>query len=478
MTTTCNINEFSGRPPSVPDLPPRPPLPLSASVSTVAFSGAMSKQMSLEEEIPSLPPPTLRSPLFSAEAMMFLYPHLIDAIAGSLPSDAWEWASTEVAAPVVAVKEEEKKAPETVESVLTKDGRGYVVWNLVETERNYCAQLGIMQNFFKRKLVEQDVLSETAANLIFAGIDDLHQFHKKFSAELESLVEVGSWNTAETRIGALFIQYKDDLVKLYTKFIDSYAMSQKLMKREERENVDYQNFMKEAVKSRETGRQQLKDFMILPVQRTARYHLLLKDLKKRTDDSHPDTAALQTAWEAMSELASSVNEKKRKEEEATGLFEAFEQTKNCPPTLIRHTRKLIHNVDVVDHHRVSKSMHLFLCSDLLMVTQPIVKGGVLAFGRDRAEHMYKFVRWLDLAEIEIEHMGKQGEAFKETLRITYDASSRDPNSSNTQPVEPASFSMVIKFDGHDAAKHRRDFLITAQSEIKRNKELRRQRKGG
>ncbi|KAI8912177.1 Dbl homology domain-containing protein [Powellomyces hirtus] len=427
--------------------------------------------MEKEEEIPSLPPPTLRSPLYSAEAMMFLYPHLIDAIAGSLPSDAWEWASTEVAAPVIAVKEEEKKV-QTVESVLTKDGRGYVVWNLVETERNYCAQLGIMQNFFRSRLVDQGVVSETAANLIFAGIDDLYAFHKKFSGELEKLVAVGSWSTSETRIGALFIRFKDDLVKMYTKFIDSYAMSQKLMKREEKENAAYQAFMKEAVKLKETGRQQLKDFMILPVQRTARYHLLLKDLKKRTDDTHPDSPELQTAWEAMSELASSVNEKKRKEEEATGLFEAFEQTKNCPPTLIRHTRKLIHNVDVVDHHRISKTMHLFLCSDLLMVTHPIAKG-VLAFGRDKAEHLYKFVRWLDLVEIEAEHLGKQGEAFKDSVRITYDASKRDPLDSFTQPVEPASFSMVVKFEGHDATKHRKDFLMAVQSEIKKNRDQRR-----
>ncbi|KAJ3004923.1 serine/threonine-protein kinase HAL4/sat4 [Thoreauomyces humboldtii] len=431
-----------------------------------------------EEEIPSLPPPTLRSPLYSADAMMFLYPHLIDAIAGSLPSDAWEWASTEVAAPVVAVKEkdEERKVPpppETVESSLQKDGRGYVVWNLVETERNYYAQLGILQNFFKQRLVDQGVLSETAANLIFAGIDDLHAFHKKFNAELEKLVAVGTWKSDESRIGALFISFKDDLVRLYTRFIDNYAMSQKLMKREERENADYQSFMKEAVKLRETGRQQLKDFMILPVQRTARYHLLLKDLKKRTADTHPDSTDLQSAWEAMSSLASSVNEKKRKEEEATGLFEAFEQTKNCPPTLIRHTRKLIHNVDVVDHHRLSKTLHLFLCSDLLMVTQPIAKG-VLAFGRDKGqEHLYKFVRWLDLVEIEVESLGKQGEAFKDSLRITYDATRRDATDSFTQPVEPASFSMVVRFEGHDATKNRKDFLMAVQSEVKKNRESRR-----
>lgn len=64
-----------------PALPPRPP-----ASPPVAFISSSLETMGPEEEIPSLPPPTLRSPLYSAEAMMFLYPHLIDAIAGSLPS--------------------------------------------------------------------------------------------------------------------------------------------------------------------------------------------------------------------------------------------------------------------------------------------------------------------------------------------------------------------------------------------------------
>ncbi|KAI9099887.1 Dbl homology domain-containing protein [Phlyctochytrium arcticum] len=431
-----------------------------------------------EEPIPTLPPPTLRSPLYSAEAMVLLCPHLIDAIAGSLPVDAWEWASTEIAAPQVSVKEEiikeERKIPETVESVLQKDGRGHVVWNLVETERNYVSQLGILQNVFRQRLHDQGILSETAVNLIFAGIEELYTFHVKFIAELEKLVAVGSWVSNQTCIGTLFIRYKDDLVKLYTRFIDSYAMSQKLMKREEKENTEYQAFMKDAVKLKETGRQQLKDFLILPVQRTARYHLLLKDLKKRTDEDHPDQKDLQSAWEAMSALAASVNEKKRKEEEATGLFEAFEQTKNCPPTLIKHTRKLVLNVDVVDQ-RTSKNMHLFLCSDLLMVTHPHQKG-VLPFGREKAEHLYKFVRWLDLLEIDAEYLGPQGESYKDSVKVTYDPTKRKPSDSNTQPIEPGAFSLVVRFEGMDAVKNRKDFLMAILSEIKKNKESRGQRR--
>lgn len=56
-----------------------PPLPGTPQ------SGSLPILHEKEDVIPSLPPPTLRSPLFSADAMVLLCPHLIDAIAGSLP---------------------------------------------------------------------------------------------------------------------------------------------------------------------------------------------------------------------------------------------------------------------------------------------------------------------------------------------------------------------------------------------------------
>ncbi|KAJ3274669.1 Protein T2 [Borealophlyctis nickersoniae] len=454
-----------------------------------------------QDDIPSLPAPTLRSPLYMADAMVLLCPHLIDAVAGSLPADAWEWASTEIAVTAfVAPKEESKieredaKPAETVEMVLCKDKRGHVVWDLVQTERNYVAKLKVIQTLFRDRLVANRILSEPAVNLIFAGIDDLQVFHEKFLAELEKTVGVGSWSTTETRIGSLFLDSKEELIKLYTKFIDSYAMSHKSMKREEKENAEYQAFMKETSKLKETDRQHLKDMMMFPVQRTTRYHLLLKELLKNTPEDHPDHASLKTALAAMVDLATSVNEKKQKEEEATGLFEAFEQTKNCPPTLITHKRKLVMDVDVLDHKK--QPMHLFLCSDLLMVTQPIKQGVI--FREKAVEHTYKFVRWVDLAETDVEYLGASGgeckedlillaltcnmdkltsrfpiwvPAMKDVIKITHDPSRRGPDSYTLPPDVPGG-TLIFKFDGFEAARNRTQFVMAMQSEMKKHKENR------
>lgn len=100
----------------------------------------------------------------------------------------------------------------TLESILTKDKRGRVVYNLLETEQNYTAQLEVMQNYFYSNLVSKQIITEHSANLIFYGIcifelieADLHDFHMMFYKKLEILVS--TWDQSKTKIGALFIQH-------------------------------------------------------------------------------------------------------------------------------------------------------------------------------------------------------------------------------------------------------------------------------
>lgn len=164
--------------------------------------------------------------------------------------------------------------PKILEDALIKDKRGCVVWHLLETEQNYTNQLGVVQNFFYKRLIEKEIISEHSANLIFFGLTDLFELHTSFYMQLESLLQ--NWNTKETRIGALFLDYTNELKKCYSRFIDNYAISVKCIKKEEKENPAYIQFIKEASSAKETNRSTLQDCLIFPVQRTTRYHLLLK----------------------------------------------------------------------------------------------------------------------------------------------------------------------------------------------------------
>lgn len=54
----------------------------------------------------------------------------------------------------------------------------------------------------------------------------------------------------------------------------------------------------------------------MPVQRVPRYNLLLQDLLKHTDESHPDYKKIQESLAKMNEVATKINESVRKSDNA------------------------------------------------------------------------------------------------------------------------------------------------------------------
>jgi hypothetical protein len=77
-------------------------------------------------------------------------------------------------------------------------------------------------------------------------------------------------------------------------------------------------------------RQSLNDYLIMPIQRIARYVLLLSDLKKHISPDHPEFPVLDRAVNGMKQLANSVNEVEHREEEMTRLFEVQKTFHDCP----------------------------------------------------------------------------------------------------------------------------------------------------
>jgi hypothetical protein len=233
-------------------------------------------------------------------------------------------------------------------------------------------------------------------------MDGLFDLHTLFLNSLEAILAVDSWTLETSAVGKLFAEKSSSFDECYTTFIDSYALSQKEMKILESDNPAGSKFLAELQKLKECNRQGLKELLITPIQRTTRYHLFLKELEEKTGPDHPDKESLNIAWTAMTNLAKGVNDKKRNEEERTGLFDAFEQTKNCPATLINSRRRMILATDVVEV-KSSKSFHLFLCSDLLMITTNIKSTSRFGIARGD-DKLYKFVKHLELRDLVIEEL--------------------------------------------------------------------------
>ena len=97
----------------------------------------------------------------------------------------------------------------------------------------------------------------------------------------------------------------------------------------------------------ECDRLEVNDHLILPVQRVTRYVLLLQDLLKNTETTHPDYGNIVQALDMVRRLSAEVNEAKRKEESMTKLFQIQKEVENCPVRLRPTSARAVH----VGHQR-------------------------------------------------------------------------------------------------------------------------------
>ncbi|KAI9164402.1 hypothetical protein H9P43_008253 [Blastocladiella emersonii ATCC 22665] len=283
--------------------------------------------------------------------------------------------------------------------------RSYVANEVSETEQSYRESLGILLGQFKEPLSQQKLVPNVFINLVFRGVKELLDFSEVFAQELADTL--AAWDDETSQLAPLFLAHRDDF-GVFRKFVDNYANALAMVRRAEESNPQFKQFNDRCKSSRDTNRQQLQDFLILPIQRATRYPLLLKDVRKHTPADHPDADGLTQALSMMNEIAAQVNQVKQQEEEMTRMFTMLKQVEGTPPIVIKYSRRLILEVDASDMSGMTLAglggalgslvtgslaaatkhhpMRLYLMSDLLLVAKVHKK-------------KTKFVRLLDLADL-------------------------------------------------------------------------------
>ncbi|KAJ3348492.1 pre-mRNA-splicing factor rse1 [Allomyces javanicus] len=310
------------------------------------------------------------------------------ADSGVVPSE--EPPTTTAPSPAVSVDDAKlRKAMEL---------RMYIVNEVYETEQSYAELLAIMEDKIRKPIEDQKLAPAVFCRMVFYGIAELRLFAKRFLDDLAALL--ANWDDS-SQLGPLFLAHRDDFA-VFHKFVDNYANALSMVRRGEEANPAFRAFNERCKSSRDTHRQSVQDYLILPIQRATRYPLLLKDVRKHTPEDHPDYPVLTMALDMMNEMAAQVNHVKQHEEEMTRMFTMFKQVEGCPPNVIKYTRRVILEAEVADVSSglvslvgmgmgmggaLKPTYRLFLLSDLLLLAKVHKK-------------KMKFVRLLDLADID------------------------------------------------------------------------------
>jgi hypothetical protein len=100
-------------------------------------------------------------------------------------------------------------------------------------------------------------------------------------------------------------------MKLYIDYVNKYDSTLQIVKKYRTENVIFDGFLKAGQEDNDAKGRGFHDFTVMPIQRIPRYVLLLQQIIKYTDASHPDFANIEAALKEVEKIASYINQKKK-----------------------------------------------------------------------------------------------------------------------------------------------------------------------
>ncbi|XP_055921635.1 uncharacterized protein LOC129952814 [Eupeodes corollae] len=234
---------------------------------------------------------------------------------------------------------------------------------LVDTETNYVEDLGqvitgYLQDWRERHFIPPDQLS-----ILFSNIEDIYDFNCTL---LKQLITSGL-NPA--KIAKCFIDLRDRF-DVYTTYCTSYPEAISLLTSLIQDT--YTNAILNSTQKRLHHSLPLGSYLLKPVQRILRYHLLLDNLRK-----HCDVKEVSEAHEIMQDVAANINQVKRKLEqqsrvkELSGILDGWMGPKL---TVLGDLRQ----EGILMEHNKPRSVFLF--GTMLIITKP-KEDGRLQFKR-------------------------------------------------------------------------------------------------
>lgn len=246
--------------------------------------------------------------------------------------------------------------------------RERVVFEILSTEQTYVESLRDCLDVYLRPLEAavasgKPIITEDKVEVIFKGLATIADSNTTFLNALRTRLQKWHPNLC---VGDVIVSIEAFLDK-YTEYIQNYTEAVRLFKREQRKRKGFKEFLsKQKLDPRAKGRN-LDQFLIMPVQRIPRYHLLLRELVKHTWTTHPDYEALDAAVDRLANIAMFLNEKKREAEALQRTFHVQSVLDKAGVNLqVAMTgRKYLHEGELYDMY--GKAVVVYLFNDLLIV---------------------------------------------------------------------------------------------------------------
>uniref|UniRef100_A0A8C9XJK7 non-specific serine/threonine protein kinase n=1 Tax=Sander lucioperca TaxID=283035 RepID=A0A8C9XJK7_SANLU len=240
--------------------------------------------------------------------------------------------------------------------VKTKMVSVFVLNELIQTEKDYVKDLGIVVEVFMKKIEEKGIPDDMKGKdkIVFGNIHQIYDWHRDFFVgELEKCLE------DHEHLPELFIKHERRL-HMYVVYCQNKPKSEYIV-------AEYDTYFD--VSDQDTQcRLTLSDFLIKPIQRITKYQLLLKDFLKYSSKAGIDCEQIEKAVDLMSQVPKLCNDMMN-----LGRLQGYEGKLTCQGKLLQQETFFVTEQDTGVLSR-SKERRVFLFEQIVIFSELLRKG--------------------------------------------------------------------------------------------------------
>nr|XP_020860380.1 pleckstrin homology domain-containing family G member 3 isoform X7 [Phascolarctos cinereus] len=237
---------------------------------------------------------------------------------------------------------------------------GRVVREIVETERMYVQDLrSIVEDYLLKIIDTPGLLKPEQVSALFGNIENIYALNSQLLKDLDSC------NNDPVAVANCFVERSQEF-DIYTQYCNNYPNSVAALtecmrdKHQAKFFRDRQEVLQHSLP--------LGSFLLKPVQRILKYHLLLQEIAKHFDEEEDGFEMVEDAIDTMTCVAWYINDMKRKHEHAVRLQEIQSLLINWKgPDLTTYGELVLEGTFRV--HRVRNERTFFLFDKALFITK-------------------------------------------------------------------------------------------------------------
>ncbi|KAL1789687.1 pleckstrin-likey domain-containing family G member 3 isoform X2 [Sigmodon hispidus] len=237
---------------------------------------------------------------------------------------------------------------------------GRVVREIVETERMYVQDLrSIVEDYLLKIIDTPGLLKPEQVSALFGNIESIYALNSQLLRDLDSC------NSDPVAVASCFVERSQDF-DIYTQYCNNYPNSVAALtecmqdKQQAKFFRDRQALLQHSLP--------LGSYLLKPVQRILKYHLLLQEIAKHFDEEEDGFEVVEDAIDTMTCVAWYINDMKRRHEHAVRLQEIQSLLINWKgPDLTTYGELVLEATFRV--HRVRNERTFFLFDKILLITK-------------------------------------------------------------------------------------------------------------